>query len=122
VDAIDAESPRLGGALRHATLVSMTDADIALRLGAGIHASLLTSKKADVETALARHLGRAVRVAVEVGPADAAPEGSAPSLAAVEKAEREARSRKVRETARSHPNVREAARILGGEIDGTDEL
>jgi hypothetical protein len=40
----------------------------------------------------------------------------------VERAEREARSTRLRDEARGHPNIQEAAKLLGAEIDGTDEL
>jgi DNA polymerase-3 subunit gamma/tau len=58
--------------------------------------------------------------------ADAAPPAAeaapAQSLAAAERAERDARTAQVRQAARNHPNIQEAAKIHGGEIDGTEEL
>jgi DNA polymerase-3 subunit gamma/tau len=53
-----------------------------------------------------------------------APAGeSAPvSLAAAEQGERLARSRRVREAARAHPNIQEAARLLEGGVDQVEEL
>ena len=44
------------------------------------------------------------------------------SIASVERAEREARVAKVRDEARAHPNIQEAAKLLGADIEGTDEL
>jgi DNA polymerase-3 subunit gamma/tau len=66
-----------------------------------------------------------VTLAIEVGPATpSAPEAVAPgtSIASVERAEREARVAKVRDEARAHPNIQEAAKLLGADIEGTDEL
>jgi DNA polymerase-3 subunit gamma/tau len=66
-----------------------------------------------------------VKLAIEVGPAAPAAAGSAEAaapIASVDRAEREARSAKLRDEARSHPNIQEAAKLLGAEIDGTDEL
>jgi hypothetical protein len=63
-----------------------------------------------------------VKLAVEVGAAPvpgAAPGGS---IAAAERAERDARSSERLAAARGHPNIQEAARVLGADIDGTDEL
>jgi DNA-binding YbaB/EbfC family protein len=56
--------------------------------------------------------------------AAATPEVAAPvaSIASVERAEREARAAKVRDEARTHPNIQEAAKLLGADIEGTDEL
>ncbi len=54
------------------------------------------------------------------GAAPAAP--VAPSLAQAEAAEKQARSARVREAARAHPNIREAAKILEGGIEDVDEL
>jgi len=47
---------------------------------------------------------------------------SAASIAQAEAAERQARSSAVRDAARSHPNIREAAKILDGGIDDIEEL
>jgi hypothetical protein len=66
-----------------------------------------------------------VKLAIEVGPAaPAAQEAAAPvaSIASVERAERETRVAKVRGEAAAHPNIQEAAKLLGADIEGTDEL
>jgi hypothetical protein len=83
---------------------------------------LLERKRAAVERTLSAFLGRAVKLVVEVGPAPAP--GAAPggSIAAAERAERDARSSERLAAARGHPNIQEAARVLGADIDGTDEL
>jgi DNA polymerase-3 subunit gamma/tau len=47
---------------------------------------------------------------------------AAPSIAQTEAAERMARSSRVREAAKAHPNIREAAKILDGGIKDIDEL
>ena len=44
------------------------------------------------------------------------------SIAQAEAAEKLARSSAVRETAKSHPNIRDAARILDGGVDKIEEL
>ena len=46
----------------------------------------------------------------------------APSIAQTEAAEKQARSARMQDAARSHPNVREAARILEGGITKVEEL
>ena len=57
------------------------------------------------------------------GPGRRLPGESAPvSLAAAEQAERLARSRQVREAARAHPNIQQAARLLEGGVDEIEEL
>jgi hypothetical protein len=40
----------------------------------------------------------------------------------VERAEREARSARLRDEARGHPNIQGAARLLGADVEGIDEL
>ena len=57
--------------------------------------------------------------AVQVAPDAAAPVAS---IASVDRAEREARVARVRDEARAHPNIQEAAKLLGADIEGTDEL
>jgi hypothetical protein len=75
-----------------------------------------------VEKVLSGFLGRAVRLEVEIGPADEAGATPGTSIAAAERAEKEARSSERQAAARNHPNIQEAARLLGADIDGTDEL
>jgi DNA polymerase-3 subunit gamma/tau len=63
-----------------------------------------------------------MRLSVTLGEAPAPEVVAAPSLAASDAAERHARSARVREAAAGHPNVREAARILGGDLGKIEEL
>jgi DNA polymerase-3 subunit gamma/tau len=126
VAAVEADSPTLGSALKQATLVALGSPEVRIRFPAGTRfPDMVERKRAAVEKAFSAHLGRPVKLAIEVGPAAAAaPEAAAPvaSIASVERAEREARAAKVRDEARTHPNIQEAAKLLGADIEGTDEL
>ena len=128
VAAVESESPTLGAALKQATLVSFGPPDVRIRFAAGTKfPEMIERKRLAVEKAFSGFLGRPVKLAVEIGPGaptGPAAEASAPvaPIASVERAEREARSAKLRDEARTHPNIQEAAKLLGAEIDGTDEL
>jgi DNA polymerase-3 subunit gamma/tau len=125
VAAVEAESPTLGSALKQATLVALGSPEVRIRFAAGTRfPDMVERKRAAVEKAFSSHLGRPVKLAIEVGPAPAAAETAAPvaSIASVERAEREARVARVRDEARTHPNIQEAAKLLGADIEGTDEL
>ena len=125
VAAVEAESPTLGSALKQATLVALGSPEVRIRFAAGTRfPDMVERKRAAVEKAFSSHLGRPVKLAIEVGPAQAAPDVPAPvaSIASVERAEREARAARVRDEARTHPNIQEAAKLLGADIEGTDEL
>ncbi len=129
VAAVEAESPTLGSALKQATLVALGAPEVRIRFPPGTRfPDMVERKRTAVEKAFASHLGRPVKLAIEVGPAGAAA-GSAQgapapvaSIASVERAEREARVAKVKDEARAHPNIQEAAKLLGADIEGTDEL
>ena len=103
--------------------------EVRIRFPAGTRfPDMVERKRTAVEKAFSSHLGRPVKLAVEVGPAPAAA-GTAPgapapvaSIASVERAEREARVARVTDEARTHPNIQEAAKLLGADIEGTDEL
>jgi DNA polymerase-3 subunit gamma/tau len=126
VAGVEAESPSLGSALKQATLVAFGVPEVRIRFPAGTsYPAILERKRLQVEKVFAGLLGSPVTLAVEVGPAaPAAAEAQAPgaSIASVERAEREARAARLREEARSHPSIQEAARLLGADIEGTDEL
>jgi DNA polymerase-3 subunit gamma/tau len=124
VSAVEQRSYPLAAALKQAQLVALADDAVSLRIAPGFHARTIGDKKVEVEQLFARHFGRPVRVDLSVVAGTAAATELAPvqSLAAVERAEREARTAQVRHAAKSHPNIQEAAKILGGEIDRTDEL
>jgi hypothetical protein len=123
VAAVEKDSPALGPVLKQAELVALGEAEVRLRFAQGSsYPQLLERRRAGVEKVLSGFLGRPVRLVVEVGPA--AETGAAPgtSIAAAERAEKEARSSERQAAARNHPNIQEAARLLGADIDGTDEL
>jgi len=126
VAEVEAESPALGAAFKQATLVSLGLPDVRIRFPAGTRfPEMVERKRSAVEKVFSGYLGRPVRLVIEVGPvAPAAAEAAAPvaPIASVERAEREARSEKLRDEVRAHPNIQEAAKLLGAEIDGTDEL
>jgi DNA polymerase-3 subunit gamma/tau len=113
----------LGSALKQATLVALGSPEVRIRFPAGTrYPDMVERKRTQVEKVFSSFLGRPVKLAIEVGPA--APETAAPavSIASVERAERETRVAKVRDEARAHPNIQEAAKLLGADIEGTDEL
>jgi DNA polymerase III subunit gamma/tau len=126
VALVEAESPTLGSALKQATPVTFGWPEVRVRFPAGTRfPEMVERKRAAVEKTFSGYLGRPVKLAIEVGPdAPAAAEAVAPgtSIASVERAEREARVAKVRDEARAHPNIQEAAKLLGADIEGTDEL
>ena len=123
VGEVEAESPTLGVALKQATLVSLGSTEVRVRFPAGTKfPEMVERKRVAVEKAFSGYLGRPVKLAIEVGPAAPAAATPGASIASVERAEREARSAKLRDEARTHPNIQEAAKLLGAEIDGTDEL
>ena len=126
VAQVESESPTLGSALKQATLVALGSPEVRIRFPAGTRfPDMVERKRSAVEKAFSSFLGRPVKLAIEVGPAAAAaPEVAAPvaSIASVERAEREARVARVRDEARTHPNIQEAAKLLGADIEGTDEL
>ncbi len=125
VSAVEAESPTLGSALKQATLVALGSPEVRIRFPAGTRfPDMVERKRAAVEKAFSSHLGRPVKLAIEVGPVQATPDVPAPvaSIASVERAEREARAAKIRDEARTHPRIQDAAKLLGADIEGTDEL
>ncbi|MGA8890912.1 MAG: DNA polymerase III subunit gamma/tau, partial [Anaeromyxobacteraceae bacterium] len=122
VAEVEAESPSLGAAMKHATLVTLGSPEVRIRFAAGTkYPDLVERKRGAVEKAFSSFLGRQVKLAIEIGPAAAATEAAAP-IAAVERAAREARTVQVKDEARTHPNIQQAAKLLDAEIDGTDEL
>ena len=96
-----------------------------IQLPPGMMADAAERRRPEIEAVFARHFGRPTRLVVKRGVAAAPAAGAQPapaSIAQTEAAERQARSSAVRETARSHPNIREAARILDGGVDKIEEL
>jgi DNA polymerase-3 subunit gamma/tau len=125
VAEVEKASPLLAPALKEAQLLSLSDGEVAIQLPPGMLGDAAERRRADIEAVFARHFGRPTRLVVKRG-ATAAPAGAtgpAPvSIAQAEAAEKLARSSAVRENARSHPNIQEAARILEGGVDKIEEL
>ena len=127
VEAVEKVEPRVAPALKEAALLSIAEGEIAIQLPAGILAATVERRRADIEAVFASHFGRPTRLTVGTGPVSpetaAAPvQAAAPSIAQAEAAEKRARSARVREAATSHPNIREAAKILDGGIKDVEEL
>jgi DNA polymerase-3 subunit gamma/tau len=124
VDEVEKVSPAAAPALKQATLRWIRDGEIGLQLPAGLMASAAERRRPEIEAVFARCFGRPTALALTLGEPPAAPPGqSAPvSLAAADQAERLARTRRVRETARAHPNIQQAARLLEGGVDQIEEL
>jgi len=122
VERAEAVSPMLGNVLRQAVPLRIAEGEVAVQVPPGLPAQTAEKKRPEIEAVLQRHFGRPTRLTVTVGAAPP-PEAAAPtSLAEVERKEREARGARVHDTARSHPQIREAARILGGDITKIEEL
>ncbi len=127
VAEVEKVSPLLAPALKEAALVSMVEGEVVIQLPPGMLADGADRRRADIEAVFARTFGRPTRLVVKRGPVTApvvTPGAPAPpaSIAQAEAAERQARSSAIREAARSHPNIREATKILDGGIDDIEEL
>jgi len=124
VAEVEKVSPSVAPQLKQGALVALREGEVRLRFPEGTHyASLVERKRAEVESAFTRFFGRPTRLSVETGPAPAAePAGGSASLAAVEQAEKEARASRVREAARGHAGIQEAARALGADVAKIEEL
>ena len=128
VEAVEQESPMAAIALKQAALLGLTQGQVAVQLPPGMHAQTLEKRRGEIEASFARFFGHPTRLALTIGAAPApaaageAPAAVAPSLAATEAAERLARSKRVREAARAHPNIQEAARVLDASIEDIEEL
>jgi DNA polymerase-3 subunit gamma/tau len=104
-------------------LLRLVEGEVAVQVPPGLPAQTAERRRAEIEGALSRFFGRPTRLTVTVGAAPA-PEaaGSPATLAQVESEERARRSARVQESARGHERIREAARILDGEITRVDEI
>ncbi len=127
VEAVEKVEPRVAPALKEAALLSLAEGEIAIQLPAGILSATVERRRGDIELVLAKHFGRATRLTVKTGaaqpdPAAAPAQAPALSIAQAEAAEKMARSARVREAAKAHPNIREAAKILDGGIKDVEEL
>jgi DNA polymerase-3 subunit gamma/tau len=126
VAEVEKASPLLAPALKEAALLSLTDGEVVIQLPPGMMADGAERRRPDIEAVFARYFGRPTTLVVRRGTSAPAPSpgaAAAPaSIAQTEAAERQARSSAVRETAKSHPNIRDAAKILDGGIDKIEEL
>ncbi|BDG02549.1 DNA polymerase III subunit gamma/tau [Anaeromyxobacter oryzae] len=128
VDEVEKASPAAGPALKQAALLSMVDGEVTIQLPQGIFSATIERKRNDIEAVFARFFGRPTRITVKIGAAApatgaASPEAApAPSIAAADAAERLARTRRVKDAARNHPNINDAAKLLDGRIDDIEEL
>jgi DNA polymerase-3 subunit gamma/tau len=127
VEAVEAESSMAASALKQAAVLSLAPGEVSLQLPPGMYAATLEKRRAEIEAAFAKHFGSPTRLTLTIGAAAAPAAGAetlapAASLAATEAAEKLARSRRVREGARAHPNIQEAAKVLDATIDDIEEL
>ncbi len=124
VEEVEKVSPAAAPALKQATLRWIRDGEVGLQLPPGLMATTAERRRPEIEAVFARCFGRPTALALTLGEVPAVPSGeSAPvSLAAADQAERLIRSRRVRETARNHPNIQQAARLLDGGVDQVEEL
>ncbi len=114
-------------ALKQAAVLGLRDGEVSLQIPAGMYAATLEKRRSEIEAVFGRFFGRPTRLALTTGAPAAAPAGepvapAAPSLAAAEAAERKARAARVRETARAHPNIQDAAQVLDAKIEKIDEI
>jgi len=121
VAEVERESPAAAGSLKLAALVAFEPGAISLRLPPGMPFSNADRRRAEIERACERYFGRPTTLALAQGQAVEAREAS-PSIAAVEKSEREERSARVRANAQAHPKISEAAKILEGDVSKIEEL
>ncbi len=127
VAEVEKVSPLLAPALKEAQLLSLTDGEVAIQLPPGFLGDTAERRRVDVEAVFGRHFGRPTRLVVRRGAVASAaapgPAAAAPlSIAQAEAAEKLARSSALREAAKGHPNIREAARILEGGVEKIEEL
>ncbi len=124
VAEVEKANPSVAPQLKQGALVALSEGEVRLRFPEGTHfASFVERKRAEVEAAFTRFFGRPTRLVIETGPAPEAPPAGGPaSIAAVERAEKEARASAVRESARGHTGIQEAARVLGADVGKIEEL
>jgi DNA polymerase-3 subunit gamma/tau len=130
VEDVEKVSPAGAPMLKQAVLRAIRDGEISLVMPTDFLAKSVERRRAELEPVLSQFFGRSVRLAISVGAAPSGPQagdaGNAPpaaaSIAAAEAAEKQARSARVRDAARNHPNIREASRILDGGVEKIEEL
>jgi DNA polymerase-3 subunit gamma/tau len=117
VEEVEKVTPLAAPALKQATLLWIREGEVGVQLPQGMMAATTERRRADIEAVFARCFGRPTRLELKLGaaaPEAAAGEAAPLSIAATEAAERLARSHRVRDAARHHPGIQEAARILEG--------
>ncbi|HET9554523.1 MAG TPA: DNA polymerase III subunit gamma/tau, partial [Anaeromyxobacteraceae bacterium] len=117
VEEVEKVTPLAAPALKQATLLWIREGEVGIQLPPGIMATATERRRADIEAVFARSFGRPTRLELKLGAAvepAAAGEAAPVSIAAADAAEKLARSARVRDAARAHPNIQEAARILEG--------
>jgi hypothetical protein len=112
----------VGQVLRQAVLLRLAEGEVAIQVAPGLAAQTAERRRGEIEAVLERFFGRPTRLAVTASAAPPPEAAGGASLAQVDQEEREARSARVREAARSHANIREAARILDADVAKVDEL
>jgi DNA polymerase-3 subunit gamma/tau len=122
VEQAEQASPMVGQVLRQAVLLKLAEGEVAIQVAPGLAAQTAERRRGEIEAVLERFFGRPTRLAVTASAAPPPEAAGGASLAQVDQEEREARSARVREAARSHANIREAARILDADVAKVDEL
>ena len=131
VDEVEKVSQLAAPMLKQAALKAIADGEVAVVMPTDFLAKSVERRRAEIETVLTRFFARPTRLAITVGSVAPEPAGSpdassapapAASIAATEAAERQARTARVKDAARNHPNIRDAAQILDGSIEKIEEL
>lgn len=120
---VERMSPALAAALKQGALIGIGDEEVAVQFAEGSSFKAQTERKrTDLERLFRTFFGQPKRLAIRFGSASEARSIAAAPIAAVEQAEREARSNRVREAARSHPNIQDAVKTLDAKIEKIEEL
>jgi hypothetical protein len=134
VEVVRRVAPRQGASLAYSRLLWIRPGEVAIafQVAHGFHkATVVTaSSKATIEKCFSQHFGRPTVLKIETAPAPAP--GSAaenlmaganaaaltgPSIAEQEQEVRRRRDQETEATVRTHPAVRAALKLLGGEIE-----
>jgi DNA polymerase-3 subunit gamma/tau len=123
VAEIEKVSPSAAPAMKQGVLLSIGEGEVTLQFAPGsTFRNTLERKRADVEEVLGRFFGRVTRLVLLEGAPSVSGPGVTASLAQMEQMEQQERSARVRDAARSHPNIQAAARILESEVKSVEEL
>lgn len=132
VEVVRRVAPRQGASLAYSRLLWIRPGEVAIafQVAHGFHkATVVTaSSKATIEKCFSQHFGRPTVLKVETAPAPAPGTASAngvaganalpgPSIAEQEQEVRRRRDQETEATVRTHPAVRAALKLLGGEIE-----